>query len=111
MPALLARVAAGTIEGTPMSIRIPDEVVFQNLAGEAVLLHLGTGIYFGLDAVGTRVWELIASHGRRDAIVDALLAEYDVEPSRLRADLDRLLARLAEKGLVTLDADEAAPAR
>lgn len=94
-----------------MTIRIPDDVVFQNLAGEAVLLHLGTGIYFGLDAVGTRVWELIASHGRRDAIVDALLGEYRVEAAVLGADVDRLIGQLAEKGLVTLDGEEAAPAR
>ena len=39
--------------------RIPDEVIFRELDGEAVILNLDTGIYFGLDAVGTRIWRLI----------------------------------------------------
>lgn len=93
-----------------MSLRVADDVVFRDLAGEAVLLNLATGTYFGLDEVGTRIWNLIALHGRKDKIIETLLDEYEVEEARLRQDVDRLLEQLAEKGLVKLDAEETAPA-
>jgi uncharacterized membrane protein len=70
--------------------------------GEAVLLHLGQGKYFGLDEVGTRIWQLAEAHGSARAVLDQMLEEFDVEPDRLEADLDNLLRALAENGLVTL---------
>ncbi|MEW6544776.1 MAG: PqqD family protein [Nitrospirota bacterium] len=91
-------------------IRIADDVVFRDLAGEAVLLNLATGTYFGLDEVGTRIWTLIGLHGRKDKVIEILLGEYEVEEARLREDVDRLLGRLAEKGLVKIDAEETSPA-
>jgi hypothetical protein len=44
-------------------VRICDDVVFHDLQGELVLLNLKTGVYFGLDSVGTRIWHLIREHG------------------------------------------------
>ena len=37
-------------------VRANDEVLFQELHGEGVLLNLKTGVYFGLDPVGARIW-------------------------------------------------------
>ena len=88
-----------------MKIRVADEVVFRNVAGEAVLLNLATGTYFGLDTVGTRMWHLIADHGSTERVVETLLAEYEVEEVRLRCDLDNLIRQLLEKGLMTTDAE------
>jgi hypothetical protein len=82
------------------SYRVCDGVVFRELDGEAVLLNLDSGMYFGLDRVGTRVWQVLEQHGRLDAVVERLLEEYDVAPERLRADVAQLLDALAEKGLV-----------
>ena len=84
------------------SYRVSDGVVFRELDGEAVLLNLDSGMYFGLDRVGTRVWQVLEQHGRLDAVVERLLEEYDVEPERLRADVAQLLATLVEKGLVVV---------
>ncbi len=94
----------------PVPLRIADDVVFRDLAGEAVLLNLATGTYFGLDEIGTRIWNLIALHGREDTIVEILLGEYEVEEAQLREDVNRLLGQLAEKGLVKIDAEETSPA-
>ena len=88
-----------------MKIRVADEVVFRNVAGEAVLLNLATGTYFGLDTVGTRMWHLMADHGSTERVVETLLAEYEVEEVRLRCDLDNLIRQLLEKGLMTTDAE------
>lgn len=87
-----------------MKLQIPDDVVFRDIAGEAVILNLATGTYFGLDPVGTRIWALIAEHGSTDKVAEVMFAEYEVEAPRLRQDLDALIRQLADKGLVTTDA-------
>ncbi len=83
-----------------MRIAIPDDVVVRDLAGEAVLLHLGTGTYFGLDSVGTRIWHRLAEHQSTESIVPLLLQEFDVDEHKLRLDLDALVAQLLEQGLL-----------
>ena len=89
-------------------LRIPEDVIFRDLAGEAVILNFDTGVYFGLDAVGTRMWNLIGELGDRERILKVLLAEYDVEERRLRNDLDDMIARLLENGLLNIDAGSVA---
>lgn len=79
------------------------EVLFQELDGEAVLLNLQSERYFGLDAVGTRVWELLAEPASLDAVRETLLAEFEVEPTQVRADLLELVGELAGAGLVTVE--------
>lgn len=82
------------------AVRINDDVVFSDLQGEVVLLNLKTGIYFGLDPVGTRAWQLIQDHGRLGPVKDAMLQEYEVSEERLGEDLQDLVTRLVENGLV-----------
>ena len=88
-----------------MRLRIADDVVFRDLAEESVLLNLNTATYFGLDAVGTRLWHLIAEHGSTSLVLKTLLAEYDVDVLRLQKDLDALIEQLLAKGLLTTDAE------
>ncbi|MEP6958271.1 MAG: PqqD family protein [Nitrospirota bacterium] len=89
-----------------MRLHIADNVVFRDVAGESVLLNLGTGTYFGLDAVGTRLWHLITEHGSTALAIDTLLAEYDVDALRLQKDLEALTDQLLAKGLLTTDAEQ-----
>jgi len=77
----------------------PD-VVHRELDGEAVLLNLETGTYFGLDEVGTRVWSCLAEATDLAAIHRTLLDEYEVAADRLEADLIALVGALADQGLV-----------
>jgi hypothetical protein len=86
--------------------RISDGVVFRELDGEAVLLNLDSGMYFGLDRIGTRIWQLVEQHGRIDPIVTTLVDEYDADATVLREDVARLLGALTEKGLV-IEGDDA----
>jgi hypothetical protein len=71
-----------------------------DLGGDVAILHLGSGIYYGLDGVGARVWALLGEPRTVRDIRDALLAEYDVTAARLEADLLRLLTRLAAERLI-----------
>lgn len=84
-------------------IRVPSDVLHQQLGEETVLLHLGTENYYGLDEVGSRVWQLLREHRTVDPIVAALLVEYEVDETTLRNDLDRLLDELADLGLIHVE--------
>lgn len=86
-------------------VAIPLDVVSRDLDGEAVLLNLASGAYFGLDRVGTRIWQLLRDHGRLSAVRDAIVDEYDVPPDAATGDLLRFVGELAGEGLVAV-ADE-----
>jgi coenzyme PQQ synthesis protein D (PqqD) len=84
-------------------VRIADDAVFRELDGEAVILQLEDGVYFGLDPVGTRLWQLIQAHGRLDGVVDAALGEFDVDRTRLETDVLQLVIDLARRKLVVVE--------
>jgi hypothetical protein len=88
-----------------MKIEIPDDVLFQEVGGETVLLDLQSEQYFGLDAVGTRIWQLLGEGAGTDAVVETLLQEFEVERETLAADVSELLRQLAEAGLIRLKDD------
>jgi hypothetical protein len=75
-------------------------VLMQPTAGESVLLDTASERYFGLDPVGTRVWQLLAGGAGLAEVHQALLGEFDVAPERLEADLLALVDQLADAGLV-----------
>jgi hypothetical protein len=83
-------------------VRIDDDVLFQELQGEAVLLNLKTGVYFGLDEVGTRIWQLMGQNGLLSEMLKLMLQEYDVPEEQCAQDLLDLVAQLQEQGLVTI---------
>jgi len=84
-------------------VSVSPEVMLQELGGEAVLLDLKSESYFGLDEVGTRIWRLVEQHGDLKVVHATLLEEYDVESSRLERDLEDLIGRLVEAGLVNVE--------
>lgn len=89
---------------------VPSNVLVRFLDQESVLLNLETEKYFGLDAVGTRMWQLATSAPTLDAALSQLLEEYDVSAETLRSDLSGLLEHLQENGLiVTQPADVGTP--
>lgn len=82
------------------TFKIPDNVLFQEVDGEAVLLSLDEGCYYGLDELGTRIWKLIHQDLDHDQVVAAMVAEYEVETEQARSDLDAFLSDLRESGLI-----------
>jgi hypothetical protein len=83
-------------------VAIHQDAVFRELDGEAVILQLEAGMYYGLDPVGTRLWQLIEVHGQLRPVLDAALQEFDVAADVLERDLMELVAGLAEKHLVVV---------
>jgi Coenzyme PQQ synthesis protein D (PqqD) len=90
--------------GSPLTldtaIAIPREVMAREVGEETVLLDLASGSYFGLDALGTRIWQLLVAGSTLAQVRDALLDEYEVGRDQLEADLLRLLDELHAAGLV-----------
>ena len=85
-----------------MIITISKDVLAQELAGETVLLDLASENYFGLDAVGTRIWQLLNEGRTGSDLIDTLLDEYEVEREVLERDISELLNRLSEAGLIEI---------
>ena len=85
-----------------LKVTISPEVLFQEVSGETVLLDLSSENYFGLDKIGTRIWELLNGGASVGEVVDALLEEYDTDRKTLERDLAELLEKLAEAGLISL---------
>jgi hypothetical protein len=83
-------------------ITFSPHVLSQEIAGETVLLDLESECYFGLDAVGTRIWQLIRESSDLLTIYNTLKNEYDVEETQLRDDLEALITDASERGLITL---------
>jgi hypothetical protein len=71
-----------------------------DLSEGAVILDLKTGIYYGLDTVGTFIWGLIQSPMHLGDIATAVLAEYAVEHERCMADLKKIFTEMAELNLI-----------
>ncbi len=73
-----------------------------DLGGEAAILNLKDGVYYGLDAVGARIWELIEEPRTVRDVCDTLCNEYDVDAERCERDLIALLTELAQHGLIDI---------
>jgi len=84
-------------------VSVPENVMFRELDGEAVILHLGQESYYGLDEVGTRMWLAVTGAGSIRQAFDQLASEYEVEPETLRRDLDELLDSLVDRGLLQVE--------
>jgi hypothetical protein len=89
----------------PRHVVQAPRVLVQDLAGEAVLLNLDNGLYYGLDEISFRMFSMLVSSDSVQAAYERLLVEYDVEPEQLKLDLDEFVSHLLENGLV-LNADE-----
>ena len=84
-------------------VRPAENVLVREVDGESVFLDLASESYFGLADVGTRMWQVVTTNDSVAAACAVLCEEYEVEPARLREDLDALIEELRAHGLVDLD--------
>ena len=80
----------------------PD-VLFREMAGEAVLLHLRTEHYYSLNEIGCRLWQLLSEHGHTETAIQQMLAEYEVDEATLVRDMWDLIAQLEGNELITVE--------
>lgn len=88
-----------SLSGRTIVVAARDQISC-DLAGEAAILNVKSGVYYGLDPVGARIWTLIQQPRSVDELRETLLNEYDVEPERCEGDLLGLLEKLLAEGLI-----------
>jgi hypothetical protein len=84
----------------PARVEIGDSVLYQTLQNEIVLLNIATQRYYGLNAVGARMWELLIELRDVSSVAERLEANYEVDSAGLRADLEHLIGDLLRNGLL-----------
>lgn len=82
------------------TFRVSDSVLSREVADETVILDTAGGTYYGLDEVGTRIWELLRDGRSLGEVETVLLGEYEVEADELALDLERLVGEFLEQGLL-----------
>jgi len=102
--------AAGALPGDATGRRVADDarvarrpgVLSRELDGETILLDPDRGTYYALNEVGSRVWDLVAERPSVREILRHLEGEYAIDRASLARDVDRLLVRLADEGLIEI---------
>ena len=79
-----------------------------NLDGEAVILDVNSGLYYGLSTVGARIMDFLKETVQVRKIIDSLETEYDVEKERLESDILNFLNEMEDRGLVQVQDGEVA---
>lgn len=87
-------------EGFFLRSHVPKHVLVCALDNELVLLNLEAECYFGLEEIGTRMWQALTTAHSIDDAHTMLSTEFDVDAERLRQDLSELIEKLTEKGLL-----------
>jgi hypothetical protein len=91
---------------TIKTIKIQPDVLFQEVRGETVLLNLDNESYFGLDETGTFFWKLLQENNDFQKVFDIMLDEYDVDAVQLKTDLDSLVEKMVEAGLINISTED-----
>lgn len=78
----------------------PSAVLFQELDGESVLLHVQRGSYYGLNSTGHAMWQALISSDSIQEAYDQLLATFDVTPEQLKEELTTLIDDLVSHELL-----------
>jgi hypothetical protein len=85
-------------------IRIPETLSISKIDEELVLLDKNSGKYFGLNPIGSRIFQLLKETGDEERVLAVLRAEYEATEERLRTDLASFVDSLEKQGLVSNDA-------
>jgi hypothetical protein len=97
--------ASGSFHSDTKVSAAPDQLS-SKLGEDVVILNLKSGVYYGLDPVGARVWELIQETKSVGEIRDVILSEFEVGADQCEADLQNLLADMQAQGLIRVLPDQ-----
>lgn len=77
-----------------------DRFTEADIDQEIVIMRLDNGEFFSLSGTAAAIWRLIDGKRDRPALVAALSSEFDGDRAQIAADVDELIERLAEIGLL-----------
>ena len=81
-------------------LSVPQHVLARTVGDETVLLNLASEQYFGLDGVGSRLWELFEAGVNFAEAISTLTNEYDVDRETLTVDMRAIVSDLVSRGLL-----------
>ncbi len=82
-------------------VAISQQVIAREVGDQLIILELTGGTYFGLDAIGARIWQLMSKGKDLAEICEDMLDEYDVSPEELKRDIIILLEELSTRQLIS----------
>jgi hypothetical protein len=83
-----------------LQIEICKDLVYQELDGEMVILDMHSGQYFGIDAVGSRIWQMLEEKVSPAAMINLLLEEYEIEADLCSQQVVAFLEELEKNNLI-----------
>jgi hypothetical protein len=85
-------------------IRRNDKAVFRELAGDegGVLLHLDSGAYHGINAIGTLIWNLVGDGSTLGDLIDGVRSQLAEAPDALGTDVEAFVQDLIERDLLAV---------
>jgi Coenzyme PQQ synthesis protein D (PqqD) len=88
-------------------VRRAVDQVSCDMAGEAIVLNMKSGVYFGMEQVAALIWNLVEKPRSVAEIRDAIMKEYEVDDDTCEKDLKLFLDHLQSAGLIEIDNNEA----
>lgn len=81
--------------------QITPEVISSKIDEEVILMSIEADSYFGLEPVGSRIWELLSKQPASvDELVTSLMEEYEVDEATCRDDVQQFLDDMSAKKLI-----------
>ena len=77
-----------------------ENVTFEVVADEAILIDINTGTYFSLNEVGTEFWEMLDGEQTIEQHAATIAAKYEVEQNMVVDDLLELAGEMAKDNLI-----------
>lgn len=78
------------------------DLIIAKMDGDTLMLDAHAGAYYGLDAVGGKIWEYLAVPVTIADLVERLTAEYEVETERCTRDVAALIEQLSARNIVEM---------
>jgi hypothetical protein len=86
--------------------KVSTNHLYSEIADEAVILNLESGVYYGLNSVGVDIWQWLQHSQTEEKLLDLILAEYEVTPEQAEQDLQSILKEMLEVGLLEVSEEE-----
>jgi len=80
-----------------------EEIVASDIDGETVMMSIQNGEYYGLDDIGSRIWELIEKPVKVSDLIDTLLERFDVDRETCERDVLKFLNELNEDRILVVE--------
>jgi hypothetical protein len=90
-----------TLDITARVTRHPD-MISAEIGGEAVMMSIEKGAYFGLNPIATRIWDLIEQPKSVAELIAVISAEYEVSDAQCAADVQEFVADMIARGIAQL---------